>query len=72
MDAWLQEELAGLPDPLQKAALGGGWALGHPCFLHGVLANLEQARGNAALWEVLRCQHGGIFARLTGLMPGPQ
>jgi arylsulfatase A-like enzyme len=71
LDGWLTEKLAGLPDPLQSAALGGGWALSHPCLLHGVLANLEQARANAALWEVLRRQHGGIFARLTNLMPGP-
>jgi len=70
LDAWLAEELAGLPDPLQKAALEGGWALGHVCFLHGVLSNLEQARANVGLWDVLCRKHGASFGRLTALMPG--
>ncbi len=70
MDAWLTEKLAGLPDPLQKAALEGGWTLNHPCLLHGVLSNLEQARANTPFWDVLCRKHGPALARLTGLMPG--
>ncbi len=70
MQDWLTETLDGIPDPLQAAGLEGGWALGHFCFLHGVLENLDYVRANPALWRILCNKHGASFDRLSRLIAG--
>ena len=68
LDDWLVDKLDGLPDRLQKAGLEGGWTLNSPPFLTAVLANLDYARQNEQLWEILCHKHGPSFGRLTGIM----
>jgi arylsulfatase A-like enzyme len=59
MEAWLEEKLQGGPDPLQEAALGGGWTYSHPSFLHGVFQHLDRARADPLLWQTLCRTNGG-------------